>query len=303
MAMPLDTEILILEFGANKPGEIRELTDYFPPTMSVLTAVAPVHLEGFGDIQGVLNEKLEITRSPLMTSIVYNNDNELLNEAFKYVVKSMGVGESKDSDFVISFDTSEYKLRALSFLIAHRPTQEIARFTVKLWGKHNAVPIALAVAVGHELGLSLQECSDAFENFQALEGRGRVIGLGEDKFLVDDAYNANPASMSASLKTFAGVDLPGKIAILGEMRELGEDSVKFHAELENLLENLDCVILTGSIWREAIKNEKFIYVDSWQEALESAKDFMNKNEWHGILVKGSHSISLENVVKEIRSEK
>ena len=60
--------------------------------MSVLTAVAPVHLEGFGDVEGVLREKLEITTSPLMTSIVYNNDNELLNEAFRYVVKSMGVG-------------------------------------------------------------------------------------------------------------------------------------------------------------------------------------------------------------------
>ena len=304
LAMPLETEILILEFGANKPGEIRELTDYFPPTMSVLTAVAPVHLEGFGDIQGVLNEKLEITHSPLMTSIVYNNDNELLNEAFKYVVKSMGVGESKDSDFVISHDTSEYKLRALSFLIAHRPTQEIARFTVKLWGKHNALPIALAAAVGHELGLSLQECSDAFEDFQALEGRGRVIAMGEDKFLVDDSYNANPASMSASLETFAGVEFPGKIAILGEMRELGEDSVKFHAELENLLENLDCVILTGDIWKEALPQKKnFVFVQTWQEALEAAEKFLNENEWHGILVKGSHSIGLENVVKKLEIRK
>ena len=300
LAMPLETEILILEFGANKPGEIRELTEYFKPTMCVLTAVAPVHLEGFGDVEGVLREKLEITNSPLMTSIVYNNDNELLNESFRYVVKSMGVGESKDSDFVISHDTSEYKLRALSFVIAHRPTQEIARFTVKLWGKHNAMPVALAAAVGHELGMSLEECSEALSDFQALEGRGRVIGLGEDKFLVDDAYNANPASMSASLKTLNGVELPGKIAVLGEMRELGEGSVKFHAELEDLFENLDCVILTGKIWREAFgNNKKYIFADTWQEALEALKNFMDNHEWHGILVKGSHSIGLENVVKAL----
>ncbi len=302
MAMPLETEILILEFGANKPGEIRELTDYFPPTMSVLTAVAPVHLEGFGNIRGVLDEKLEITRSSVMTSIVYNNDNELLNEAFKYVVKSMGVGESKDSDFVISHDVSEYKLRALSFLIAHRPTQEIARFNIKLWGKHNSMPIALAAAVGHELGLSLQECADALESFQALEGRGRVIPLGEDKFMVDDSYNANPASMSASLTTLNGVEFPGKVAVLGEMRELGEDAVKYHADLEPLLENLDCVILTGGTWREALGDKNYIFVDTWQEALEALKKFMSENEWHGILIKGSHSIGLENVVKAIRSE-
>jgi len=300
MAMPLETEILILEFGANKPGEIRELTDYFPPTMSVLTAVAPVHLEGFGDIEGVLREKIEITHSPVMTSIVYNNDNELLSDAFKYVVKSMGVGESKDSDFVISHDTSEYKLPALSFVLAHRPTQEIARFTANIWGKHNAVPLALAASVGHELGISLAECAESLENFQALEGRGRVIVLAEDKFLVDDAYNANPASMTASLETFNKINLPGKIAVLGEMRELGEDALKYHADLESLLENLDCVVLTGGTWREAMKdNKKFIFADTWQEALEAVKNFMNENEYHGILVKGSHSIGLENVVNAI----
>ena len=297
MAMPLETEILILEFGANKPGEIRELTEYFPPTMSVLTAVAPVHLEGFGDVEGVLNEKLEITRSPVMTSIVYNNDNELLNEAFKYVVKSMGVGESKDSDFVISHDTSDYKLPAMSFVLAHRPTQEIARFTVNIWGKHNAVPISLAAAVGHELGISLQDCADSLENFHALEGRGRVIILDENKFMVDDSYNANPASMSASLETFAKIKIPGKIAVLGEMRELGENSEKYHAELEPLLENLECVILTGGTWRQAMKNGNYIFAENWQEALEAVKDFMSSNEWHGILIKGSHSIGLENVVK------
>ncbi|MBQ7558914.1 MAG: UDP-N-acetylmuramoyl-tripeptide--D-alanyl-D-alanine ligase [Synergistaceae bacterium] len=300
MAMPLESEILILEFGANKPGEIRELTDYFPPTMSILTEVAPVHLEGFGDIEGVLREKLEITNSPVMTSIVYNNDNELLNDAFKYVVKSMGVGESKDSDFVISHDVSEYKLPALSFVIAHRPTQEIARFTVNVWGKHNAMPIALAAAVGHELGLSLQECSDTLEKFQPLEGRGRVITLDEDKFLVDDSYNANPASMTASLETFAKIKVSGKIAVLGEMRELGEDAVKYHADLELLLENIEHVILTGGTWRDAMTNKNFIFVNTWQEALEALKKIMNENEWHGILVKGSHSIGLENIVKAVR---
>lgn len=302
LAMPLETEILILEFGANKPGEIRELTDYFPPTMSVLTEIAPVHLEGFGDIQGVLNEKIEITHSPVMTSIVYNNDNELLSGTFKYVVKSMGVGESKDSDFVISHDTSDYKLPALTFVLAHRPTQEIARFNVNVWGKHNAVPLSLAASVGHELGLSLAECSESLENFQALEGRGRVIILDENKFLVDDAYNANPASMTASIETFNKINLPGKIAVLGEMRELGEDAAKYHADLDNLLENLDCVILTGKIWREALNGKNYIFVDTWQEALEAAQKFMNENEWHGILVKGSHSIGLENVVKAVRNE-
>ena len=297
MAMPLETEILILEFGANKPGEIRELTDYFPPTMSILTAIAPVHLEGFGDVEGVLREKLEITHTPAMTSIVFNNDNEYLHEAFQYVVKSMGVGESKDSDFVIAFDTSDYTLPALSFVLAHRPTQEIARFTANIWGKHNAMPLALAASVGHELGISLQDCADSLEKFQALPGRGRVILIEDNtKFIVDDSYNANPASMRASLETFTRVKASGKIAVLGEMRELGPDAATYHENLTPLLENIEHVILVGSLWPE---HEGFIRVATWQEALEHLRTIMSNNDWSGILVKGSNSIGLSNIVKEI----
>lgn len=296
MAMPLETEILILEFGANKPGEIRELTDYFPPTTAILTAVAPVHLEGFGTVEGVLREKMEITTAPEIRKIIFNNDNEYLNEAFKYYVKSMGVGENKDSDFVISHDTSEYALPAMSFVLAHRVSQEIARFTVNIWGKHNAVPLSLASAVGHELNISLQECADSLRDFQALTGRGRVIILdGGKKFLVDDAYNANPASMRASLETFARVKCSGKIAVLGEMRELGENSAMYHAELSPLLEGIDTVILVGEIWREAVKGD-YVFVDDWQKALDALK---NIPEWQGLLVKGSNSLGLSNIVREI----
>ena len=293
MAMPKETEILILEFGANKPGEIRELTEYFPPSIAILTAVAPVHLEGFGSVEGVLSEKMEITNSENLRKIIFNNDNEYLSEAFKYYVKSMGVGENKDADFVISHDTSEYTLPAMSFVLAHRQTQEIARFTANLWGKHNALPLALASATANELNISLQECAESLRDFEALTGRGRVIILeGGKKFLVDDAYNANPASMSASLETFAKVKCSKKVAVLGEMRELGENSVSYHSELEPLLEGIDTVILVGKIWREALKGD-YIFVDTWQEALTKIP------EYRGLLIKGSNSIGLGNIVKEL----
>ncbi|MBR0152104.1 MAG: UDP-N-acetylmuramoyl-tripeptide--D-alanyl-D-alanine ligase [Synergistaceae bacterium] len=295
MAMPKESQILILEFGANKPGEIRELTEYFPPSIAILTAVAPVHLEGFGSVEGVLREKTEITHSENLRKIIFNNDNEYLSEAFRYVVKSMGVGEHKDSDFVISHDTSEYMLPAMSFVLAHRPTQEIARITANIWGRHNAVPLAIASATGHELGISLQDSAESLRDFEALEGRGRVIILdGGKRFLVDDAYNANPASMSASLRTFAEVRCSGKIAVLGEMRELGTNSAMYHAELAPLLEGVEHVVLVGDIWREALKGD-YVFASTWQEALSVLREI---HEWRGMLVKGSHSIGLENIVKE-----
>ena len=303
MAMPKETEILILEFGANKPGEIKELSEYFPPTIAILTAIAPVHLEGFRSIEGVLEEKLEITRPSSIEKIIFNNDNEYLSDSFKYMVKSMGVGESSDSDFVLSIDNSEYTLPALSFVLALRQTQEIARYTANIWGRHNAMPLALAAATAHELGISLQESSEAFADFQALNGRGKVIIRDDGKFIVDDSYNANPASMRASLETFAKIKSNGKIAVLGEMRELGEDSTKYHAELKPLLDVLDDVILVGSIWNDALgKGTEYKFASDWKEALILLRDIMSSSEWNGILVKGSNSIGLFNIIKELSCE-
>ena len=301
MAMPKETEVLILEFGANKPGEIRELSEYFPPTIAILTAVAPVHLEGFRNIEGVLEEKLEITRPSSISKIIFNNDNKYLSESFKYTVKSMGVGESRDSDFVLSIDNSEYTLPALSFVLALRQTQEIARYTANIWGRHNAMPLALAAAAGHELGISLQESSESLADFQALNGRGKVIMHEDGKFIVDDSYNANPASMRASLETFARIKSEGKkIAVLGEMRELGVNSPKYHEALKPLLDDIDHVILVGSIWNDSLSmNSGYTFVSDWREALECVKKIMNSEDWNGILIKGSNSIGLSNVVKEL----
>ena len=302
MAMPIETEIAVLEFGANKPGEIKELTQYFPPTIAILTAVAPVHLEGFGSVEGVLAEKLEITHATSISKIIFNNDNPYLSEAFKYVVKSMGVGEWKDSDFVLAVDRSEYTLPALSFVLSHRVSQEIARFTANIWGKHNAMPLSLAAAVGHELGIPLQESAEALGDFEALEGRGRVMLLDEGhRFLVDDAYNANPASMRASLETFSKVVCAGKIAVLGEMRELGENAAEFHAEMGELFEGITGVILVGEIWREAFPDDEkgYIFVKDWHEAVKAVREIEAEREIQGVLVKGSHSIGLENVVREL----
>ena len=300
MAMPKETEILILEFGTNKPGEIRELSEYFPPTIAILTAIAPAHLEGLKTVEGVLEEKLEITRPSSIDKIIFNNDNQYLSEAFKYIVKSMGVGEARDSDFVLSIDNSEYTLPALSFVLALRQTQEIARYTANIWGRHNAMPLALAAAAGHELGISLQESSEALSNFEAIYGRGKIIMRDDGRFIVDDSYNANPASMRASLQTFARIKASGKIAVLGEMRELGEDSVKYHAELKPLLEDIDDVILVGNIWHEALDNHSgFTFVSDWKEGLVCVKKIMETDSWSGILIKGSNSIGLSNIVKEL----
>ena len=297
LSMPLETEILLLEFGANKPGEIRELTEFFSPTIAILTAIAPVHLEGFKTLDGVLREKLEITRSRNIRKIVFNSDIDSLR--FLEHVSVGTLGSREDLDFRIVFDESKFALPSLAFEL--QSSGEAAKFRADVWGKHVAMPLSLAAAAGKILGINLTEAAEILRNYQAMDGRGRIVFLSRERFLIDDAYNANPMSMRASLETFAEIDAPAKLAILGEMREMGEEAAKYHAELGNLIREIDNVILVGKIWREAFggKFQNVEFVEDWQQALEITREKLDSGNVSGILVKGSNSLKLSEIVKYI----
>ncbi|MCR4819188.1 MAG: UDP-N-acetylmuramoyl-tripeptide--D-alanyl-D-alanine ligase [Fretibacterium sp.] len=299
LAMPLDAELLLLEFGANKPGEIAELTDLFPPDSALITEVAPVHLEGFGTVEGVLAGKMEITGSRRLRRFLYNGNNPLLRGTAR---RGWSVGTG-DADFQIRDTRFEMRagLPALAFRLSRKEEDVPVEFHAGVWGTHMARPLAFAAALGNLLGLSLEECAEALRDFQALPGRGRVLPLKGGRFVVDDAYNANPLSMRASLETFAALPMSGveKAAALGEMRELGPDAARYHHELEPLLEAVGNVILIGGLWRESLTDRPGrFFAGDWKEALELLK----RIEWRGLLAKGSNSLGLQNVVRTLCGE-
>ena len=302
LAMPLGTELLLMEFGANKPGEIAELTALFPPDSALVTEVAPVHLEGFRTVEGVLAEKMEIAGSRRLRRFLFNGDNPLLRRAAPRESWSVGTG---DVDFQIRDTRFEMRsdLPALAFHLNRKKDGEHAEFRAGVWGTHMAWPLAFAAALGNLLGMSLEECAEALRGFQALPGRGRVLPLKEGRFVVDDAYNANPLSMRASLETFVGLPMSGgeKVAALGEMRELGPDAVRYHRELEPLLDKLGNVILVGGLWRGAFSapdRPGRFFARDWREAL----DIVEGLDWRGFLAKGSNSLGLQNVVRALCGE-
>ena len=300
LAMTLDAELLLLEFGANKPGEIAELTALFPPDSALVTEVAPVHLEGFRTVEGVLAEKMEIAGSRRLRRFLYNGDNPLLRRTAPRESQSVGTG---DVDFQIQDTRFEMRdgLPALAFSLKRKGQSASVAFRAGVWGTHMAWPLAFASALGNLLGMSLEECAEVLRGFQALPGRGRVLPLKEGRFVVDDAYNANPLSMRASLETFVGLPMSGekKTAVLGEMRELGPDAVRYHRELEPLLDKLGNVILVGGLWREALPDHPGrFFVGDWREALDIVQDL----DWRGLLAKGSNSLGLQNVVRALCGE-
>ena len=304
LAMPPDAEVLLLEFGANKPGEILELTNLFPPTSAAITQVAPVHLEGFGSLEGVLRGKMEIVRSPRLRHLLYNFDCLPLRNA----ALSMG---GKAETLSIGSDGADCRIEAPRFeMRGNRPELTFrlrsrdgatARFSAGVWGTHLALPLAFAAAFGELEGIGLAECAEVLRGFQPLDGRGRILSLdGGRRFLVDDAYNANPESMRASLATFVELQVEGKMAILGEMREMGRETLRYHRELEPLLNGLQSVVLVGEAWRSAVPERPGLaFVRDWREALEIAEG----TSWTGLLVKGSNSLGLQNVVRGLVAER
>lgn len=305
LAMPLGTEVLLLEFGANSMGEIRNLTRLFPPTTALITQVAPVHLAGFGSLTGVLQAKMEIAESSRLKNFVYDADSPLLRESVSQLspsVNALGVGlENGAYRIKRTVFQMENRMPVLAFDLAVdvglKNRQESCSFKAGVWGEKLAMPLAMAVAVGDALGISLKDCASALRSFVGLKGRGCILPLsGSGRFIVDDAYNANPISMRSSLETFLSLKTQGKkFAVLGDMRELGENEVQYHKDLLSLVEKLDRAVFVGNLWKKALKtSEKWTFVGTWQDAVEA----LEKNScWEALLVKGSNSFRLQDLVK------
>ena len=303
LAMPPDAELLLLEFGANKAGEIAELSELFPPTTAMVTQVAPVHLEGFRSVEGVLRAKMEIAGSGRLRRFLYNFDNPLLRGAAAGLSGPSvdSVGMECGADFLIEEPrfTLEGVLPFLTFRL--RGGGDEACIRSGLWGRHLALPLAFAAAAGCRLGIPLREGAAALEGFRGIKGRGRILpAAGREGFVVDDAYNANPLSMRSSLETFLSLrSVTPKMAVLGEMREMGPDAVRYHRELEPLIDGVDEAVLVGELWRGALEEKpNRCFVGGWREALDAAR----AAEWAGSLVKGSNSLELERVVEGLAAE-
>ncbi|MDR1873772.1 MAG: UDP-N-acetylmuramoyl-tripeptide--D-alanyl-D-alanine ligase [Synergistaceae bacterium] len=318
LGMPLNAKILLLEFGASSMGEIRALTRLFRPTIALITGIAPVHLAGFGSLEGVLRAKMQIAESDRLRYFLYDSDSPLLQKAalrLPGLVRTFGVGR-KNGDYRIG--ETLFQMENGAPVLSFDLKGPIGRCACKvgLWGEKLAMPAAMAIAVGNLAGLSMEDCGLALRSFTSLPGRGRVLSLpasGRNRFVVDDAYNANPASMRSSLETFAALRTAGKkFAVLGDMRELGGEEVCYHKELIPVINTLDAAIFVGSLWKRAFlesgvfgefkepgefkekenKHGRWRFVEKWRDAVEALRV---NTDWEGLLIKGSNSLGLENV--------
>ncbi len=306
--MPAATEAAVLEMGMNHPGELAHLTTLVRPHVAIVTAIAPAHTEFFPDEAAIADAKGEIFAGlePGGTAIVPFDSphrDRLIAAARPYAADIVTFGSGQGAD-VRAIESMRLASGA-SFVTARLGERELS-FTLSQPGDHwvsNALAVLAAVdAVGADLGLA----GLALAELGGLTGRGArfqaAIGAGR-ALVIDESYNANPASMRATLAVLANE--PGRhAAILGEMRELGDSSADYHAGLADALTaaRVEAAVLVGEAMAPLAAalagRVGIVHVADASAALDAARTMLAPGD--AVLVKGSNGVGLARVVAGLR---
>ena len=307
--MPADTRIGIFEMGMNHSGELDALTRLVRPHVAIVTAIAPAHSAFFASEADIADAKGEIFRGlePGGTAIIPHDSphrERLIAAARPYAGRVLTFGTDAAASIRLQDNVPMPHGTLVSMIL---PDAE-ATFTIAPPGEHwvsNAMAVMAAVwAVDGDLAAA----GLAFADMAGLAGRGQQsrieVGDGE-ALIIDESYNANPASMAATIRVLGDAKAERRIALLGEMRELGDDSPRYHADLAGHLRdaNVDFALLVGAEMK-ALANAlegriEFAHVADAGAALESIKALVAPGD--AILIKGSNAIGLSRVVEQLRS--
>ncbi len=278
-----ETEIGIVEMGANHQKEIEFLCSIAEPDYGYITNFGKAHLEGFGGVKGVVKGKSELYHflSKNSKTIFVNED----DEKQKDITKGMSN--------IVYVNDKETKL------LTKNPFLEIDYKSIKiktqLVGEYNFKNIRAAISIGDYFNIDSINIKNAIENYIPKNNRSQIIKLGTNTILLD-AYNANPSSMEAALNNFNTIDHPRKIVILGDMFELGFEASTEHQNIANLANNLDFhkVYFVGENFFSVKTGNKFSNFEEFINFFTS-KAILDSY----LLIKGSRGMALERVLKYI----
>ena len=281
-----ETELAVVEMGANHPGEIAQLCEIAQPDYGIITNIGKAHIEGFGSFDGVIKTKNELYQylrtkgESLKTKVFVNGNNELL----------MKLSDGMDR---IVYKTTDNRQRTTDHT---SPFLEIDwnnnNIKTHLVGDYNYENVMAAIAVGTYFGVEENLIIEALENYVPSNNRSQFI-RSEKNEIVMDAYNANPSSMHHSITNFKNIADDNTLLILGDMKELGCESENEHRHIIDLLKelNFDNVILVGEEFKKVSHGTDYMNFNNVEELI----DHINQNGIVGkrILIKGSNSTHLE----------
>lgn len=304
-SMPENTKIAILEMGISVRGEMSRLAALIEPQVIAITNISPTHLETLGSVAEVAREKLVVVRQAQEdVPVIINGDDLLLvSETKKVRSDYISFAIDNDADFRASAITRK----------ADGNTEVVIennRFIMPLFGRHQVYNLLAAYAIVRSLGYSFESIDTAAIKFTTSDWRGEMVTHREITFIAD-CYNANPDSVRSGLVSFAGYPATGRrVAVLGDMLELGAQEADFHRATGNnlALASSDLAILVGPLSKytaeAAIKSgmnsERVLHFDTAAAAAEWMLDNLRPGDL--VYLKGSRGIGLEEILTMFNDE-
>ncbi len=296
LSMPEDTQAAVIEMGISDFGEMTRLSDMVRPTICVITIIGCCHLENLGDRSGVLKAKTEMFKHASENAdYILNGDDDKLNTITQANGKKpifFGISDNNDYYAENIQDNGE---GGISCTLCFNNTK--LDVTIPAIGSYMVSNALAAVAAGKLLGLSDEQLVNGVKSYKTVGSRANLINTGKIR-IIDDCYNANPTSVKASIDTLANFS-GRKVAILGDMKELGTDELKLHYETGEYAKSkgINVVIAVGPLAQELAKGAD----GEWFESVEQVRSAIPAliNEGDTVLVKASHSMQFENIVSHL----
>lgn len=302
-------QVAVLEMAMSAPGEIRALTRIAAPDVAVIINISPVHLKFFKSIEEIGLAKKEILEGTKKggTAVLNGDDLHIKKISKDWKGKKIMFGFSSRCE-IRAQDIQKLGYEGMLFSLVYGENQRMIRFP--FFYESYLYNFLAAAAVAYSFSVPEDDIVDSIKNLKPFPRRGILISLQRDIKLFDDSYNSNPRALESALKGLADLPSKRKVAVLGDMLELGEDEVEFHIQAGKHVARWgwDCLITVGSLSRHMAEGAlssgmKKNQIFSFHDSEEVAKDIWNLvHDGDLVLVKGSRKIQTEKIVDKMKSE-
>lgn len=288
-----DHNLAIIEMGASKLGDIKELTDIAHPTHGIITNIGHAHIEGFGCAENILKTKTELYTAIKENKghLFFNGDDDILKNKLPASCPTSTYGTQEE------FDIYGNVVKLSPMLSFKWKTKENTSQTVttQIIGKYNFYNMLAAICIGKLFEVDEQDINTALEEYKPSNNRSQLETTTHNTVILD-AYNANPTSVKSALENFAEIDADNKMFVLGDMLELGKNTNSYHQEVIQLSKELNLQgMFVGSIFSSLAKDNDILAFDSTIKAMEFLSTALPKDNL--ILLKGSRGIGLEKLIE------
>ena len=303
-----DEEIAVIEMGMNHLGEISYLTKIAKPDIAVITNIGTSHIGNLGSRENILKAKLEILEGMDKKKIVINNDNDLLNKWYlenKNNIEIHTFGIKNESEF----NVKNIKLKENSSEFICENKNEKINIEVPVGGEHFILNALCGLTVGKLLNLNNEEIKNGIKDFKLTAKRMEINHLKNNITIINDSYNASYESMKASISNLKNMNGERKIAVLGDMFELGDFSEKLHKEVgtEIYKNKIDKLYLIGNYSKfigeeaekEGYKKENIFYFENKDELFNNLKNNLKSGDV--ILIKASNGMKLFEIAEKLKN--